>query len=168
MVARTTRVSAGSGTAGRRTTLLLLATATAIGALGLAAGGSAGALLAEDLTGSTAWAGVPLGVLVAGSAASALLISRRTSRAGRLEGLVLGYGVGTVGAVLVIGAAELESLPLLLAGSAALGAANAAIFLTRYVAFGSLGALSLAGALVGVLMLATVRPGAAARRPAAA
>ena len=65
-----------------RRTLGLLAVATAIGAVGLAAGGSAGALLAEDMTGSTAWAGVPLGVLVVGSAASALLISRRTSRAG--------------------------------------------------------------------------------------
>ena len=48
----------------RRTTLALLAAATAIGALGLAAGGSAGALLAEDMTGSTALAGLPLGVLV--------------------------------------------------------------------------------------------------------
>ena len=44
----------------------MLAAATAIGALGLAAGGSAGALLAEDMTGNTALAGLPLGVLVAG------------------------------------------------------------------------------------------------------
>jgi hypothetical protein len=62
---------------GRRSTLLLLAAATAVGAVGLAAGGSAGALLAEDITGSTTWAGVPLGVLVLGSAAGALLISRQ-------------------------------------------------------------------------------------------
>jgi MFS family permease len=118
----------------RRATLVLLAVATAIGALGLAAGGSAGALLAEDMTGSTTWAGVPLGFLVLGSAAGALLISRQTSRAGRGRGLVLGYGVGVAGAAMVVAATEVDDFALLLAGSAALGAANAAIFLTRYAA----------------------------------
>src|SRR5688500_14828614 len=99
----------------RRTTLVLLAVATAIGALGLAAGGSAGALLAEDMTGSTAWAGVPLGVLVVGSAASAVLIGLETSRAGRTLGLALGYAAGAAGAVLVIAGAVVESIALLLA-----------------------------------------------------
>jgi MFS family permease len=118
---------------GRRT-LAVLAAATAVGSLGLAAGGTAGALLAEDITGSDAAAGVPLGVLVAGSAAGALLIARQTSRSGRAAGLILGYVLGTAGAVTVIAAAVLSSFPLVLAGSAALGAANAAVFLTRYAA----------------------------------
>src|SRR5918996_5177041 len=91
-----------------RRTVALLAVATAIGGLGLAAGGSAGALLAEDMTGSTAWAGVPLGVLVVGSALSALLIARETSRAGRGHGLVLGYLGGAAGAVLVVAAAVVD------------------------------------------------------------
>jgi MFS family permease len=138
----------------RRKTLVLLAVATAIGALGLAAGGSAGALLAEDMTGSTAWAGVPLGALVVGSAVSALGIARRTSRAGRAAGLVLGYGVGVAGAVLVVAAAELDSFALLLAGSAALGAANAAIFLTRYAA-ADLGGDAGRGRALGVVFFAT-------------
>jgi MFS family permease len=118
---------------GRRT-LAMLAAATAVGSLGLAAGGTAGALLAEDITGSDAAAGVPLGVLVAGSAAGALLIARQTSRSGRAAGLILGYVLGTAGAVTVIAAAIVSSFPLVLAGSAALGAANAAVFLTRYAA----------------------------------
>jgi MFS family permease len=137
-----------------RTALALLAAATAIGALGLAAGGSAGALLAKDISGSTAWAGVPLGFLVAGSAASALVISRQTSRSGRGAGLGLGYGVGAAGAVLVIAAASFEDLALLLAGSAALGAANAAIFLTRYAA-ADLGGDEGRGRALGVVFFAT-------------
>jgi hypothetical protein len=42
--------------------LVLLAVATAIGSMGLALGGTAGALLARELTGSAAAAGLPLGV----------------------------------------------------------------------------------------------------------
>jgi MFS family permease len=132
----------------------VLAAATAIGALGLAAGGSAGALLAEDITGNTALAGLPLGVLVAGSAVSALLISWRTGRAGRRAGLVLGYAIGTAGAALVIGAAVVDDLALLLAGSAALGAANAAIFLSRYAA-AELGGETRRGRALGVVFFAT-------------
>jgi MFS family permease len=120
--------------ASERRTLGVLAAATAVGSLGLAAGGTAGALLAEDITGSDAAAGVPLGVLVAGSAAGALLIARRTSRSGRAAGLILGYALGTAGAVAVIGGAIASSFVLVLVGSAALGAANAAVFLTRYAA----------------------------------
>jgi MFS family permease len=138
----------------RRTRLAVLAAATAIGALGLAAGGSAGALLAEDITGKTALAGLPLGVLVAGSAVSALLISWRTGRAGRTAGLVLGYAIGTGGAALVIAAAVVDDLALLLAGSAALGAANAAIFLSRYAA-AELGGETGRGRALGVVFLAT-------------
>jgi MFS family permease len=138
----------------RRTALPVLAAATAIAALGLAAGGSAGALLAEEMTGSTAWAGVPLGVLVLGSAASALVIARQTSRAGRASGLVLGYGVGVAGAGLVSAAAAVDDFALLLAGSAALGAANAAIFLTRYAA-ADLGGEAGRGRALGVVFFAT-------------
>jgi MFS family permease len=139
---------------GRRSTLILLAVATAIGALGLAAGGSAGALLAEDMTGSAAWAGVPLGMLVLGSAAGALLISRQTSRRGRGPGLALGYAVGVAGAAMVVTAAEIDDFPLLLAGSAALGAANAAVFLARYAA-ADLGGESGRGQALGIVFFAT-------------
>jgi MFS family permease len=138
----------------RRSTLALLAAATAIGALGLAAGGSAGALLAEDMTGSAAWAGLPLGALVVGSAASALVISRVTDRAGRAAGLILGYTVGVAGAALVVAAAVMDDLSLLLVGSAALGAANAAIFLTRYAA-ADVGGETRRGRALGIVLFAT-------------
>jgi MFS family permease len=137
----------------RRSTLALLATATAVGALGLAAGGTAGALLAEDMTGSTTWAGVPLGLLVVGSAAGALVISHETRRVGRGRALVLGYGLGGAGAALVVAAVEIDHFGLLLAGSAALGVGNAAIFLTRYAA-AEVGAESARGRALGAVLFA--------------
>jgi MFS family permease len=139
--------------ASERRTLGLLAVATAVGSLGLAAGGTAGALLAEDITGSEAAAGVPLGVLVAGSAGGALLIARQTTRSGRAAGLILGYALGAAGAVTVIGGAIASSFVLVLAGSAALGAANAAVFLTRYAA-ADLGSDTTRGQALGTVFVA--------------
>ncbi len=111
----------------------LMAAATAIGAAGLAAGGTAGAVLGAQLGGPGA-AGLPVGLLVFGSAGGALFISRFTRAGRRGRGLVYGYLIGAGGAVVVIAAAVSRSLPLLLAGSVPLGTANAAIFLTRYAA----------------------------------
>jgi len=113
---------------------VLLAVATAIGSTGLAAGGTAGALLAADLAGTTAAAGLPLGLLVIGSAAGALLISQQAGRGRRGRGLMLGYALGVAGAVVVIAAAAERSMSMLLVGSTVLGAANSSVFLTRYVA----------------------------------
>jgi EmrB/QacA subfamily drug resistance transporter len=118
----------------RRVELATLVIASFTGATGLAAGGSAGALLAKQVTGSEASAGLPLGVLVLGSAMAALLISYVTTRVGRRKSLMLGYLIGGIGASTVLLAAEHSSLPVLLLGSVLLGSANAAIFLTRYAA----------------------------------
>jgi MFS family permease len=137
-----------------RVTLGYLALATAVGATGLAAGGTAGALLGADLAGSDAAAGVPLGLLVIGSAASAVMISFLTPRLGRARSLTVGYVVGAAGAVLVIVAAVAESLTLLLGGSVLLGAANSAIFLTRYAAADSVRS-DVRGRALGTVFFAT-------------
>jgi MFS family permease len=115
-------------------TLVLLVVATAVGSTGLSAGGTAGTLIAVDLTGSAALAGVPLGLLVVGSAAGAVLISRRSQQAGRVAGLRWGYALGALGAAIVVVGTAVESFGLVLAGSLALGVANAAVFLSRYAA----------------------------------
>lgn len=117
-----------------RTRLALLAAATAVGSVGLAAGGLAGPLLAHDLTGDPATAGLPVGVHVAGSAVGAVLVSRVSARAGRPSGLALGYLLGAAGAVIVVAAAAWAGLGLLLAGSAVFGVGNASVFLARYAA----------------------------------
>jgi len=137
-----------------RRALLLLAAATAIGSLGLAAGGTAAALLAVAMTGSDAAAGLPLGALAAGQSAAALLVARWTSRAGRGAGLILGYAIGMVGALVVIVAAMRGAFLVMLGGSLFLGGANAAIFLARYAA-ADIGGPSARGRALGTVLFAT-------------
>jgi MFS family permease len=118
----------------QRRTMRVLVVAQLLGALGLAAGGTAGALLAEDLTGSAAVAGLPLSLLVLGSGVGAVAVARVMRDHGRRAGLAAAYLAGTAGAALVVAAAGWESWPLLLAGSLLLGGGNAAVMLARYAA----------------------------------
>jgi MFS family permease len=118
----------------QRRTMRVLVVAQLLGALGLAAGGTAGALLAEQLTGRTAAAGLPLALLVLGSGVGAVAVARVMRRHGRRAGLTAAYLAGTAGAALVVAAAAWESWPLLLAGSFLLGGGNAAVMLARYAA----------------------------------
>ncbi|MFD0475952.1 hypothetical protein ACFQ0B_52845 [Nonomuraea thailandensis] len=116
--------------------LALLAAATATGSTGLAAGGTAGALLGAELAGTSAAAGLPVALLVVGSAAGAVLVSAQAGRGRRGRGLAIGYLVGVAGAIIVILAAVVRSVPLLLAGSVVLGVANSSVFMARYAALG--------------------------------
>jgi MFS family permease len=118
----------------QRRTMRVLVIAQLLGALGLAAGGTSGALLAEQLTGSTAAAGLPLSLLVLGSGVGAVAVARVMRDHGRRTGLAAAYLAGTVGAVLVVAAARSGSWPVLLAGSLLLGGGNAAVMLARYAA----------------------------------
>jgi MFS family permease len=136
-------------------TLALLTLATAVGSMGLAAGGTAGGLLATELTRNAATAGLPLGVLVAGSAVGALMISKLASRAGRAAGLILGYAAGAGGAAIVIAATAADSFALVLIGNAAMGAANASVFLTRYAAADTGGPATRGRALSTVMFAAS-------------
>ena len=138
----------------RRRTLLVLALATAIGSAGLAAGGTAGALLGAELAGNEAAAGLPLGLLVVGQAAAAVFVSRRTARVGRGRSLALGYVAGAVGAALVVLAAAAGSLATFLAGSVVLGAGNTSVFMTRYAAAEAGGEAS-RGRALGAVFFAT-------------
>lgn len=140
--------------AARSRTLPVLALATAIGSAGLAAGGTAGAMLGTQLTGTEAAAGLPLGLLVVGQAAAAVFVSRRTARVGRGRSLALGYFLGAVGAALVILAASAGSFVVLLAGSAVLGAGNTAVFMTRYAA-AETGGEATRGRAIGMVLFAT-------------
>jgi len=144
----------------RRPILLMLGIATAIASLGNAAGGTAGALLGVQFIGSAAGAGLPIGLLVVGQAAAALLISQRTDRLGRSQSLAFGYVLGVIGAALVIFAVVAEYLVALMVGSTVLGAGNAAIFLTRYAA-AELVAETNRGRALGAVLFATAFGGIA-------
>ncbi|MCX5203258.1 MFS transporter [Streptomyces sp. NBC_00237] len=111
-----------------------LLAAQAVGALGLAAGGTAGALMAEEVLGSAAFTALPLGLLVLGSALSAPPLTAMMRRYGRAAGLTAGYALATAGAVLVIVAAADTGPAALLLGSLLLGTGNNAVMLGRYVA----------------------------------
>lgn len=132
--------------------MVLLVIITAIGSLGLAAGGTAGAILGAELAGTEA-AGLPLGALVVGQALAALLIANRTQVIGRGKSLALGYLIGTSGAGLVIVAALFQSFAVLMVGSAVLGGGNAAVFLTRYAA-AEVGDAATSGFGLGVILFA--------------
>lgn len=118
----------------QRRTIRVLVVAQLLGALGLAAGGTAGALLAEQLTGTPAAAGLPLAVLVLGSGIGAVAITRLMDRAGRRVGLAVAHLGGALGAVVAVAAAALRDWPSLLAGCVLLGGGNAAVMLARYAA----------------------------------
>jgi MFS family permease len=118
----------------QRRTMQVLVIAQLLGALGLAAGGTAGALLAEDLTGTRASVGLPLAVLVLGSGIGAVAITRVMDHAGRRVGLTVAHLGGALGAGVAVAAAALPDWPLLLAACALLGGGNAAVMLARYAA----------------------------------
>jgi MFS family permease len=118
----------------QRRTIRVLVVAQLLGACGLAAGGTAGALLAEQLTGSPATAGLPLAMLVLGSGIGAVAVTHIMSGRGRRAGLSVAYLAGGAGAGLVVAAVAWGSWPLLLAGCGLLGGGNAAVMLARYAA----------------------------------
>jgi MFS family permease len=105
-----------------------------VSGLGVAIGLSVGALLAADLAGTTALAGVAQSFSVIGGALVALPAARIMNRFGRRPGLAVAYLIGAVGAVLVVLAATQRSFPLLLAGMFCFGSANAGKYQSRYAA----------------------------------
>lgn len=99
---------------------------------GLAAGVTVGALLAEDMMGSTGSAGLPAALLTLGSAAAAVGVGRISQRAGRRPGLALGYAVGALGGAGVVLAAAIDSVPLLLFSLLFYGSGTATNLQARY------------------------------------
>jgi MFS family permease len=115
----------------RRTLRVLLVSQVLAGA-GLAAGVTVGALLAEDMVGSTGSAGLPAALLTLGSAAAAIAVGRLSERSGRRPGLAAGYAVGALGGAGVVLAAALDSVPLLFLALILYGSGTATNLQARY------------------------------------
>jgi len=94
----------------------------------------AGALLADSIAGSDAAAGLAQTAAVTGAALWALPLARSALSRGRRTSLVLGFGVGALGALVVAGGAVNEALWMVLVGSLLLGGAQAAGYQARYAA----------------------------------
>ncbi|HEX5087201.1 MAG TPA: MFS transporter [Nocardioides sp.] len=113
-------------------TLRVLVVAQVLSGAGLAAGVTVGALLAQDMLGSTGLAGLPAALLTAGSAVTAVAIGRISQEWGRRPGLATGYAVGALGSVGVVVAAVLDSSALLFAALFVYGAGSATNLQARY------------------------------------
>lgn len=112
--------------------LRALVVAQVFGGAGLAAGVSVGALLAEDLLGSTSTAGLPAALFAAGAAGAAAAVGRLSQRLGRRIGLTAGYAAGAVGGAGVVLAAVTENVPLFLVSLLVYGAGSATNLQSRY------------------------------------
>lgn len=104
----------------------------ALGSTGYIAAATVSTLAVADITGRATLAGVPGAVAVVGTALGTSALSIRASQRGRRPGLMIGYGIGAIGALLATWAVIASSLPLLLTGMAALGVGHASNQLARY------------------------------------
>ncbi|MGW6619878.1 MFS transporter [Nocardia sp. NPDC055002] len=116
----------------QRRTLAVLVAAQIFSGAGLAAGITVGALLAQDMLGSTGLAGLPAAMFTVGSAAAAVGVGRISQRAGRRAGLTLGYLTGALGSFGVVAAAVTGSLALLFVSLIVYGAGTATSLQARY------------------------------------
>ncbi|MCP1493068.1 MFS family permease [Peribacillus frigoritolerans] len=113
-------------------TLIIISISQIFGGAGLAAGVTVGALLAQQMLGTDAFAGVPSGLFTLGSAGAALIVGRLSQRYGRRIGLTAGFMIGGLGAIGVITAAIINSVFLLFASLLIYGAGTATNLQARY------------------------------------
>ncbi|HEX2312537.1 MAG TPA: MFS transporter [Thermomonospora sp.] len=116
----------------QRRILIVLVTAQILSGAGLAAGVAVGALLAQDMLGSTGLAGLPSAVGTAGSALAAVGVGNLSQARGRRPGLAAGYLAGAVGSAGVIAAAVVGNAVLLFLALFVYGAGTATNLQARY------------------------------------
>ncbi|RYB92148.1 MFS transporter [Nocardioides oleivorans] len=118
----------------QRRTVRTLVVSQAVGAVGVTIGVTTASLLARDISGSEAMAGLAQTFQVLGTAAAAYALARVMRRHGRRVGLVTGYLLGASGAVLAVVAGVVDSMLVLLVGAVLLGATTAVNNGSRYAA----------------------------------
>ncbi|WP_082530676.1 MFS transporter [Aeromicrobium sp. Root344] len=118
----------------QRRIVAVLSLVQVIGGVGNGAGLAVGALLVKDVSGSSGWSGMAVVMLTLGAAAFTMPLSSIAARTGRRPALALGWLFGASGAGVVMLGAEVESLPILLAGLLLFGASTAANLQSRFAA----------------------------------
>ena len=118
----------------QKRTVKVLALGQAFGGFGLGATLSVGALLAVELTGTTAWAGAAATLSTLGSAASAIPLANLAYRMGRRVALATGAAIAITGAMSMILATSLRSFPIELLALFLLGAGSAVSLQARFAA----------------------------------
>lgn len=113
-------------------TLFVVSISQIFGGAGLAAGVTVGALIAQQMLGTDAFAGLPSALFTLGSAGSALIVGRLSQRYGRRTGLSAGFMIGGLGAIGVIMAAIINSIFLLFISLLIYGAGTSTNLQARY------------------------------------
>ncbi|PFE13962.1 MFS transporter [Bacillus cereus] len=113
-------------------TLLIVSISQMFGGAGLAAGITVGALLAQQMLGTDAYAGLPAAMFTMGSAVAAFFVGKLSQKHGRRIGLAAGFIVGGLGAIGVVLAALTNSIILLLVSLLIYGAGTATNLQARY------------------------------------
>ncbi|QQK76672.1 MFS transporter [Salicibibacter cibarius] len=135
-------------------TLIIVVISQMFGGAGLAAGITVGALLAEEMLGTNALAGLPAALFTLGSAGAALAVGRLSNRFGRRMGLATGFITGGLGAVGVVLAAIISNVFLLFASLLIYGAGTATNLQARYAGT-DLATTKQRGTAVSIAMVAT-------------
>ncbi|OUZ08821.1 MFS transporter [Bacillus pumilus] len=112
--------------------LFVVSLSQIFGGAGIAAGITVGALLAQQMLGTEAYAGVPIALFTLGSAGSAFIVGKLSQRYGRRIGLSAGFVAGGLGAIGVVIAAMMNSVILLFASLFIYGAGTATNLQARY------------------------------------
>ncbi|MGG1147181.1 MFS transporter [Bacillus wiedmannii] len=113
-------------------TLVIVSISQMFGGAGLAAGITVGALLAQQMLGTDAYAGLPAAMFTMGSAVAAFFVGKLSQKHGRRIGLAGGFIVGGLGAIGVVVAALTNSIILLLVSLLIYGAGTATNLQARY------------------------------------
>jgi MFS family permease len=118
----------------RERTIWTLVAGVAIGSTGHIAAVTVGTIVAAEITGSSALAGLPAASVILGSALGSVLLSMLMARRGRRPGLSLGYVISVIGALVATSAVVSQSLPTLILGTMLIGFGNSSNQLSRYAA----------------------------------
>ncbi|MBO8188029.1 MFS transporter [Streptomyces spirodelae] len=118
----------------RRRVQLALVVSQILGGLGVSTAVALAAVLAEEVGGSEAVAGLASTSSVIGTALLSLPFAALMARRGRRVGLTSAYAVAAVGGLVVVTGAAMRNFPLLLVGMAAFGASNTANLQARFAA----------------------------------
>jgi MFS family permease len=115
-----------------RRSLRVLMVSQATGGAGVASAFAVGALLAEEVSGSTTLAGLAAAGLSVGSATATVPLASLMSRKGRRPGLQLGYSLAALGAVLAVVGGSLDVYLLVVVAIFLLGVASTTNLAARY------------------------------------
>lgn len=133
-----------------------LALAQLLSGVGIASGVAVGAVLVEDVSGSTRLAGFAQTATVIGAGLLAFPLARLAYSSGRRIALGFGFGIGALGALLIVVGVQLRLAPLLFGGLICFGSASASGLQSRYAATDLAPAGSRARAMSVVVWATTV------------